>query len=103
MLIRIQDCLSQNDRDRLHFALGEDVPRTLRDDSSLGGTFRVLEALFEKSFISDDDVDYLTKLFTKINCPDAVKRLRGAFSFSFSFDNSNFVGEFEYYRSSTNA
>ncbi|CAF1238338.1 unnamed protein product [Adineta ricciae] len=79
-LIPIQADLSQNDRYSLHFALEEDVPRALHDDSTFAGTLRVLNALFGKSFISDDDVDYLVKLFAKINGPVAMK-----FDFEVSF------------------
>jgi hypothetical protein len=77
LLLRIQELLSDNDRHRLHFLLGEDVPRYLRDDLSLGGTLRLLDSLFEKTFISDQDCDYLIEAFKKIQCYDAAKRLQG--------------------------
>jgi hypothetical protein len=78
LLLRIQELLSDNDRHRLHFLLGEDVPRYLRDDLSLGGTLRLLDSLFEKTFISDQDCDYLIEAFKKIQCYDAAKRLQGS-------------------------
>jgi hypothetical protein len=81
-LLKIQDLLSDNDRHRLHFVLGEDVPRYLRDDLSLSGTLRLLDSLVEKAFISDEDCHYLIEAFNKIHCRDAVKRLQGLF-FSF--------------------
>ncbi|CAF5075104.1 unnamed protein product, partial [Rotaria sp. Silwood1] len=76
LLLKIQDLLSDNDRHRLLFLLGEDVPRYLRDDPSLSGILRVLESLFEKAIISNQDCDYLIKAFTKIHCNDAAKRLQ---------------------------
>ncbi|CAF3852816.1 unnamed protein product [Rotaria sp. Silwood1] len=76
LLLKIQDLLSDNDRHRFLFLLGEDVPRYLRDDSSLSGTLRVLESLFEKAIISDQDCAYLIKAFKKIHCNDAAKRLQ---------------------------
>ena len=79
LLLKIQDVLSDTDRHRLHFLLGEDVPRCLRDDVSLSGTLRLLDALFERTFISDRDCDYLIDAFTKIQCLDAAQRLRGSF------------------------
>ncbi|CAF3605449.1 unnamed protein product [Rotaria socialis] len=77
LLLRIQDLLSENDRHRLHFLLGEDVPRYLRDDFSFSGTLRLLDSLFEKAFISDQDCDYLIEAFNKIHCHDAMRRLQG--------------------------
>ncbi|CAF3328775.1 unnamed protein product [Rotaria sp. Silwood2] len=77
LLLKIQDLLSDNDRHRFLFLLGEDVPRYMRDDPSLSGTLRVLESLFEKAIISDQDCDYLIKAFKKIHCNDAAKRLQG--------------------------
>ncbi|CAF3084203.1 unnamed protein product, partial [Rotaria sp. Silwood2] len=73
VLLKIQDLLSDNDRQRLHFLLGEDVPRHLRDDPSFTGTLRVLESLFEKAIINDQDCDYLIEAFEKIQCHDAAK------------------------------
>jgi hypothetical protein len=79
LLLKIQDLLSDDDRHRLHFLLGEDVPRYLRDDLSLSGTLRLLDSLFEKAFISDQDCDYLIEAFNKIHCHDAARRLESLF------------------------
>ena len=49
IIIKIQDCLSDDDRIRLHFFFGNDVPRRIRDDPSLGGTLNLMESLFEQS------------------------------------------------------
>ena len=86
LLLRIQDLLSDDDRHRLHFLLGEDVPRYVRDDVSLSGTLRLLDSLLEKTFISDGDCAYLINAFTKIQCLDAARRLQGLFLF-FSYQN----------------
>jgi hypothetical protein len=86
-LLKIQDLLSDNNRHRLHFVLGEDVPRYLRDDLSLSGTLRLLDSLVEKAFISDEDCHYLIEAFNKIHCRDAVKRLQGLFFFFFFTTN----------------
>lgn len=77
LLLKIQDLLSDHDRQRLHFLLGDDVPRHLRDDPSLGGTLSVLQSLFDKDIINDQDCDYLIKALTKIRCLDAARRLQG--------------------------
>ena len=87
LLLKIHDLLSNNDRERLHFLLGDDVPRNLRDDLSLGGTLRVLQALFDKAIINEQDCIYLIEALEKIRCFDASKRLKGLFSFFFTFPN----------------
>lgn len=80
LLLKIQDLLSDHDRQRLHFLLGDDVPRHLRDDPSLGGTLSVLQSLFDKDIINDQDCDYLITALTKIRCLDAARRLQGYLS-----------------------
>ena len=84
LLLKVQDLLSNDDRHRLHFLLGEDVPRYLRDDLSLSGTLRLLDSLLDKTFISDRDCDYLIEAFKKIHCLDAARRLEGSFFLSFA-------------------
>jgi len=42
LLVKLQDCLSDNDRRRLHFIVGDTIPRHLRDDPTLGGTLSLL-------------------------------------------------------------
>ena len=78
LLLKIQDILSDSDRHRPHFLLGEDVARHLRDDLSLSGTLRLLDSVLEKTFITDRDCDYLIEAFKKIHCLDAAKRLQGS-------------------------
>ena len=77
VLLRIQDLLSDTDRQRLHFLFGDDVPRHLRDDQSVGGAIRVLESLFDKAIINDQDCDYLIEAFRNIHCHNAAQRLQG--------------------------
>jgi len=91
LLLKIQYMLSDNDRHRLHFLIGEEVPRPLRDDSSLSGTLRVLESLLDKAVITDEDCNYLIKAFSTIDCHDAAKRLQGWLSFIFFFLNMVYI------------
>ena len=77
IIIKIQDCLSDNDRKRLHFFFGNDVPRRIRDDPSLGGTLNLMESLLEQEKISEQDFTFLINAFEEINCLDAVKILKG--------------------------
>ncbi|CAF2690651.1 unnamed protein product [Rotaria sp. Silwood2] len=76
LLLKIQDRLSDNDRLRFLFLLGEDVPRYVRDDPPLIGALRALESLFDKAIINAQDCDYLIKAFKTIGCNDAAKRLQ---------------------------
>ncbi|UJR33256.1 hypothetical protein I4U23_020711 [Adineta vaga] len=76
LLLKLQDCLSDNDRRRLHFIVGDTIPRQLRDDPTLGGTLNLLETLFDQAKISEQDFDYLIQVFREIHCHEAVKRLK---------------------------
>ncbi|UJR19651.1 hypothetical protein I4U23_022785 [Adineta vaga] len=75
-ILKIQDYLSDNDRKRLHFFLGSDVPRRIRDDPSLVGTINLMESLFDQDKINERDVSLLIKALEKIQCIDAVKILK---------------------------
>jgi hypothetical protein len=77
LIVRLQDRLSEDDRKRLHFFLGNDVPRRIRDDPSLGGTLSLMESLFDQDKINDDDFTFLINAFDEIQCLDAVRVLRG--------------------------
>ena len=83
IILKIEDRLSEQDRRRLHFFMGNDVPRRFRDDSSLNGTLSLIESLFDQDKINERDFSYLINAFDEIQCIDAVKILRGYF-FSFS-------------------
>ncbi|CAF2521725.1 unnamed protein product [Rotaria sp. Silwood2] len=77
IILKLQDCLSDNDRQRLHFFLGDTVPRPIRDDQTLNGTLRLMESLFDQDKINERDVTFLTNAFAAIQCVDAVKLLNG--------------------------
>ena len=81
LILKIQDHLSDNDRQRLHFFLGTDVPRRIRDDPSLSGTLNLMECLFDQDKINERDFTFLINAFDEIHCIDAVKILRGNFIF----------------------
>ncbi|CAF1517536.1 unnamed protein product [Adineta ricciae] len=72
---RIQDLLSDKDRERLCFLLGESTPQIMPENCSIGETFRVLESFLEKGIISNQDYDALIQAFTNIHCYDAVKQV----------------------------
>jgi len=77
IILKLQDRLSDNDRKRLHFFLGNDVPRRIRDDPSLGGTLSLMESLFDQDKINEKDFSFLIHAFDQIQCTDAVKILKG--------------------------
>ena len=79
-ILKLESRLSDDDRKRLHFFLGDDVPRRIRDDPSLGGTLRLMESLFDQDKINEQDFTFLINAFDEIQCLDAVKMLRGNFS-----------------------
>ncbi|CAF1461604.1 unnamed protein product, partial [Adineta ricciae] len=72
----LQDRLSNDDRKRLHFYLGNDVPRRIRDDPTLGGTLNLMDSLFDQDKINEEDFTYLIEAFDQIRCFDAAKLLK---------------------------
>jgi hypothetical protein len=76
-LVKLESRLSDNDRKRLHFFLGDNVPRRIRDDPSLGGTLSLMESLFDQDKINEQNFTFLINAFDEIQCIDAVKLLRG--------------------------
>ncbi|UJR17168.1 hypothetical protein I4U23_004064 [Adineta vaga] len=68
ILLNLQDRLSNDDRKRLHFYLGNDVPRRIRDDPSLNGTLSLLDSLFDQDKINEEDFTYLINAFQQIQC-----------------------------------
>ena len=85
VLVKVQDCLSNDDRQRLHFFLGENVPRRIRDDTSLSGTLSLIESLFEQDKINEQDCTFLINAFRVIQCHDAVQLLKGFLFSIFEF------------------
>ena len=81
IILKLQDRLSDNDRQRLHFFLGDDVPRRIRDNPTLNGTLNLMESLFDQDKINERDFTFLIDAFKEIQCIDAVKLLRGIFLF----------------------
>jgi hypothetical protein len=79
IILNLQDRLSNDDRKRLHFYLGNDVPRRIRDDPSLGGTLSLMDSLFDQDKINDEDFSYLINAFDDIHCADAARLLKGDF------------------------
>jgi hypothetical protein len=77
LLLKLQDCLSDNDRRHLHFFVGDMIPRQIRDDPTLDGTLNLLESLFYQAKINEQDFDYLINAFSEIRCFTAVQRLKG--------------------------
>lgn len=77
IIIKLQGRLSSDDRKRLHFYLGNDIPRRIRDDPSLSGTLSLMDSLFDQDKIYERDIGYLINVFDEIQCLDAVKLLRG--------------------------
>jgi hypothetical protein len=83
-ILRLQDHLSDNDRQRLHFFLSNDIPRRIRDDPTLGGTLNLIESLFDQDKINEQNFTFLINAFDEIQCMDAVQLLRGHY-LSFNF------------------
>jgi tRNA C32,U32 (ribose-2'-O)-methylase TrmJ len=81
LLLQLQDGLSNSDRTRLHFILGDIIPADLRDDHTMGGTLKLLENLLARAKISEQDVTFLIQVFSKIHCQTIVQILKRMKSF----------------------
>ena len=77
LLLKLQDSLSDVDRQRLHFLIGSVIPRRLRDDPTINGTLNLLESLFDRGKITDQEFDFLIEAFEGIDRQDIAWRLRG--------------------------
>jgi len=81
IILKSQNRLSDDDRLRLHFLLGNHVPRSIRDDLSFRGTLKLMESLIDQDKINEQDFTFLINAFDEIQCIDAAKLLRGFFRF----------------------
>lgn len=77
IILKIEERLTDADRQRLHFYLGDDIPRRIRDDITLNGTLNVMNTLIDRDQINENDLKLLIEAFTVIQCTDAVKLLKG--------------------------
>ena len=97
IIIKLESRLSDDDRERLHFYLGNDVPRKIRDDASLRGTLRLMDSLFDQDKINEQDFTFLIHAFEQIQCLDAVNLLKG-FIFSFTVESVMYIIDLEHRR-----
>ena len=77
VILKLDNRLSNEDRQRFHFFLGDDVPRRVRDDATLHGTLAVIDCLFDQDKINERDFTYLIDAFEEIECFNAAHLLRG--------------------------
>jgi hypothetical protein len=77
ILLDLQQRLSDDDRERLHFYLKNDVPRSVGDDTTFSGTLRLMQSLFDQDKINDKDFTLLIEAFKQIQCFDAANILEG--------------------------
>jgi hypothetical protein len=77
IVLNLQQRLSDNDRERLDLYLKNDVPKPVGDDSTLGGTLKLIQSLFDQDKINEKDFTLLIDAFKQIRCFDAVNLLEG--------------------------
>lgn len=77
VLLKMQDCLNEDDRRRLHFLLGKDIPRHIRNDQSSSGTLSLIESLLEQDKISEQNLTILINALDLIQCLHGVRLLKG--------------------------
>ena len=72
ILLKVQDCLSDNERERLHLCFANDVPLRIRDDPLLVDTLSLMHSLFGHDKINEEYVTVLIAALREIPCFDAV-------------------------------
>ena len=80
-LLKIVDHLNDNDRAKLHFILGDHLPRRLRDDLSHGGTLFLMESLLDQGRINDNNLNLLINALKAIRRDDMISLLAGRICF----------------------
>jgi hypothetical protein len=76
IILNLHRRLSDHDRHCLHFYLKNHVPRSIGDDSTLSGTLKLMDSLFDQAKITEQDFTFLINAFKQIECFDAVKLLK---------------------------
>lgn len=90
ILTEVDEDLSDQDRKRLHFVIGNVIPKRLREHPTVADTVILWETLFERGKISSDDFQFLIDTFDGIGCHRAARKLRGIFSHNAThFDGKN--------------
>jgi hypothetical protein len=82
IVLNLQQRLSDNDRERLDLYLKNDIPKSVGDDSTLGGTLKLIQSFFDQDKINEKDFTLLIDGFKQIRCFDAVHLLEGFFFIS---------------------
>jgi hypothetical protein len=77
IILNLHHRLSDHDRQRLHFYLKNHVPRDIGDDSTLNGTLKLMDSLFDQAKISEQNFTFLINAFKQIQRLDAVQLLKG--------------------------
>ena len=80
LLVQIDDYLTDIDRSRLHFVIGDIIPKRLRDHPTIIDTLSLWETLFERGKIDNENFTLLIEAFEEIGCSRAAKRLRSLFT-----------------------
>ena len=81
IILKLQDYLSNNDRQRLHFFLGDNIRRQIRDDRTLNGTFKLMKTLVYQDKISEQNFTFFINAFETIQCFEAAKFLASMSAF----------------------
>jgi hypothetical protein len=81
VLIQLQNLLSDTDRQRLHFLFSDDVPRRIREDSTVNGSLNLMDILIEQGKISTSDLSVLIEACEALKFVAAARFLDGVCAF----------------------
>ena len=71
-LLRVQQLLTNDERQKLHDLLSRDLPKYLCENTTTAGTLDVFQALLDRSLITEENCDYLFEALKKIGRSDIV-------------------------------
>ncbi|UJR19915.1 hypothetical protein I4U23_023047 [Adineta vaga] len=76
IIINLRHRLTDHDRKRLHFYVGNDVIRIIQDHPTLATTLNRIGSLIDQNRINNKELGYLINALDEIYCCDATKSLR---------------------------
>lgn len=75
-IVRALEFINDDERHRLHFIFGDQVPRPVRENRTVNGTLTLIETLFEREKLNQNDLTTLINVFRRLKCVGAAEVLQ---------------------------
>jgi hypothetical protein len=76
ILLKLQERISKDDRQRLNFFLGDNITQRLQEDLSLRSALSTILFLFDQDNINQEDMILLINAANEIHCTDFAQYLK---------------------------